>query len=92
MNAWALSADGIDRHMAINYFGHFLLINRLLPLLRETAAMPNTPPPRIVSLSSELHKTCPSSVKFESSSEVSPYAPCYPVLQLTISRIGVHER
>lgn len=70
VNAWALSSDGIDRHMAVNHFGHFLLINRLLPLVRKTAAIPNNSAPRIVSLSSELHRTCPSNVEFKSTSEV----------------------
>jgi len=70
VNAWALSSDGIDRHMAVNHFGHFLLINRLLPLVRKTAAIPNNTAPRIVSLSSELHRTCPSNVDFTSTSEV----------------------
>ncbi|KAI0358401.1 NAD(P)-binding protein [Trametes cingulata] len=35
-----VSADGIDRHFAVNHLGHFLLINRLLPLLQRTAFTP----------------------------------------------------
>ncbi|KAI0355130.1 NAD(P)-binding protein [Trametes cingulata] len=71
VNAFALTASGIDRHFCVNHLGHFLLINHLLPLLRRTAALPGTPPPRIVSVSSELHRTAPSSVRFANISEVT---------------------
>lgn len=70
VNAFALDADGVDRHMGVNHFGHFLLINRLLPLVRRTAARADAPAPRIVAMSSELHKTAPASVKFASTAEV----------------------
>ncbi|KAI0328620.1 NAD(P)-binding protein [Cubamyces sp. BRFM 1775] len=33
-----VSEDGIDLHFAVTHLAHFLLINRLLPLLRRTAA------------------------------------------------------
>ncbi|KAI0628768.1 hypothetical protein C8Q77DRAFT_1161799 [Trametes polyzona] len=49
----------------------FFLINRLLPLLRHTASIPGAPAPRIVSVSSELHRMAPSSVAFSSPAEVS---------------------
>ncbi|KAI0695114.1 hypothetical protein C8T65DRAFT_758579 [Cerioporus squamosus] len=71
VNAFALTANGIDRHFGVNYLGHYLLINRLLPLLRRTAALPNAPAPRIVSVSSELHRTAPASVAFANAAEVS---------------------
>lgn len=71
VNAFALTANGIDRHFGVNYLGHYLLINRLLPLLRRTAALPSTPAPRIVSVSSELHRTAPSSVSFANAAEVT---------------------
>lgn len=51
--------------------GHFLFINRLLPLIRKTATIPDAPPPRIVSLSSNLHQLAPSSAKFESLEEIN---------------------
>lgn len=66
VNAYAESSDGIDRHMAVNHLSHFLLINRLLPLLRKTSRLPNTPAPRIVSVSSELHRAAPSNTSFDS--------------------------
>lgn len=71
MNKYGLSSDGIDRHMAVNHLGHFLLINRLLPLLRKTAHTPNTPPPRIISVASELHRAAPASVSFGSLRELN---------------------
>jgi NAD(P)-dependent dehydrogenase (short-subunit alcohol dehydrogenase family) len=70
VNAFALDSDGVDRHMGVNVFGHALLINRLLPLVRKTAALPGADAPRIIMLSSSLHATAPSSVKFASTSEV----------------------
>ncbi|KAI0781513.1 hypothetical protein BD413DRAFT_608645 [Trametes elegans] len=45
VDAFALTASGIDRHFGLNHLGHFLLINR--PLLRKTAALLDTPAPRI---------------------------------------------
>lgn len=71
VNAYAESSDGIDRHMSVNHFGHMLLVNRLLPLLRSTARLPDTPAPRIVSVSSELHRAAPSNTSFESVKELN---------------------
>jgi NAD(P)-dependent dehydrogenase (short-subunit alcohol dehydrogenase family) len=71
VNAYAESSDGIDRHMAVNLLGHMLLVNRLLPLIRKTSRLPNTPAPRIVSISSELHRAAPSSVSFASLDELN---------------------
>ncbi len=41
IEAFGVSADGIDRHFAIIHLAHFLLINRLLPLLRRSASTPS---------------------------------------------------
>lgn len=71
MNSYAESSDGIDRHMAVNHLGHVLLVNRLLPLIRKTSHLPNTPPPRIVTVSSELHRAAPSDVAFASLEELN---------------------
>ncbi|KIJ67870.1 hypothetical protein HYDPIDRAFT_82988 [Hydnomerulius pinastri MD-312] len=70
VNKFDVSYDGIDRHFAVNHLGHFLLINRLLPLIRKTSKLPDTPAPRIVSISSELHRQAPSSIQFVSEEEV----------------------
>ncbi|KAI0812517.1 hypothetical protein BC629DRAFT_1579886 [Irpex lacteus] len=61
VNSYAESSDGIDRHMAVNHLGHVLLTSRL----------PNTPPPRIVTVSSELHRAAPSDVAFASLEELN---------------------
>ncbi|KAI0373169.1 NAD-P-binding protein [Pilatotrama ljubarskyi] len=71
VNAFELTASGIDRHFGMNHLGHFLLINRLLPLLRRTAALPGAPAPRIVCVASERHTSTPSSVRFANVSEVT---------------------
>ncbi|KAN0091229.1 hypothetical protein V8E55_004795 [Tylopilus felleus] len=70
VNKFDVSSDGFDRHFAVNHLGHFLLINRLLPLMRKTSKLANAPPPRIVSVSSELHRMAPSSIQFASKEEV----------------------
>ncbi|KAH7926517.1 NAD(P)-binding protein [Leucogyrophana mollusca] len=71
VNKFDVSSDNIDRHFAVNHLGHFLLINRVLPLIRKTSKLPSTPPPRIVAISSELHRQAPSSVQFASEEEVT---------------------
>lgn len=71
VNTYAESSDGIDRHMAVNHLGHMLLVNRLLPLLRKTSRLPNTPAPRVVSVSSELHRAAPSKTSFGSIEELN---------------------
>ena len=71
MNAYGESSDGIDRHMAVNHLGHFMLVNQLLPLLRKTAVMSGAPAPRIIAVSSELHRDAPSNVAFASLEELN---------------------
>ncbi len=71
MNAFAHAASGLDRHFGVNHLGHFLLINRLLPLIRSTAVRRDGAAPRIITISSELHRMAPSSVAFSSPAEVT---------------------
>ncbi|KAI5122294.1 hypothetical protein M0805_002373 [Coniferiporia weirii] len=71
VNKYALSSDGIEHHFSVNNLGHILLINRLLPLVRRTAALNEFPAPRIVQLSSSLHSSAPSSVSFTSLKEIN---------------------
>ncbi|KAL0948475.1 hypothetical protein HGRIS_011044 [Hohenbuehelia grisea] len=75
VNKFDVSYDGIDRHFAVNHLGHFLLINRLMPLMYRTSRFPplgaaRPRAPRIVSISSELHRMAPNSSTFASEEEV----------------------
>ncbi|KAJ8703451.1 hypothetical protein PTI98_002072 [Pleurotus ostreatus] len=76
VNKFDETKDGIDRHLGVNHLGHFLLINRLLPLMIETSKFPTLNAaqarvPRIVTISSELHRTAPGSIKFSNKAEVA---------------------
>lgn len=33
---FGLTADGLEQHMGVNYYGHFALVVRLMPLIRRT--------------------------------------------------------
>ena len=44
------TSDGIETNFSVNYLGHFLLTNRLLPLLKSSA------PSRVVNISSVAHR------------------------------------
>lgn len=48
-NKWQQSKDGFELTFATNHLGHFLLTNRLMPLLEKGHA-------RIINVSSEAHK------------------------------------
>ncbi|KAI0044159.1 NAD(P)-binding protein [Auriscalpium vulgare] len=71
VNKFDVSSDGIDRHFAVNHLGHFLLLNRLLPLLRRTSRIETSAPPRIIAVSSTLHRQAPSSTRFASAEEIT---------------------
>jgi len=71
VNKYALTSDGIEHHFGVNNLGHFILVNRLLPLIRKTALLGESPAPRIVQLSSSLHTTAPSSIQFVSLDEIN---------------------
>ena len=78
MQQFELSEDGIDKHFAVTHLAHFLLINRLLPLLRRTPPAsqdlkPPCPPssPRIISLTSTLHTAASPTVLFLTNAELS---------------------
>lgn len=70
-NQFRLAASGVDGHMSVNAFGHFLAINQLYPLLRKTSKIANAPAPRIVFESSEMHRFAPSNVHFGSLEEIN---------------------
>ncbi|KAM7212880.1 hypothetical protein V8F06_011730 [Rhypophila decipiens] len=66
-----LDADGIDRHFGVNYLGQYYATNQLWPLIRKTSNMPRATAPRIVSLSSEVHKAALSDVQFKDMNEIN---------------------
>src|SRR6266511_3747928 len=68
---FGLDADKIDRHFGVNYLGQYYATNQLWPLIRKTSNIPGVTPPRIVAMSSELHKTSPSELKFASLDEIN---------------------
>jgi NAD(P)-dependent dehydrogenase (short-subunit alcohol dehydrogenase family) len=55
----------------VNFLGQFYVVNQLWPLLRKTAQMPGTPPPRVVFESSEQHRNAPKVVHFGSVEEIN---------------------
>ena len=60
---------GVDRHMALNHFGHVILTSHLFPLLKKTARNGSTV--RITTTSSNLHHKAPSDTQFESLEELN---------------------
>jgi len=53
---YGVTEDGLEMHMAVNHFGHFLLTNLLMPLLKRAADGPSGVGARVVNVSSEAHK------------------------------------
>jgi len=54
-----ITSEGNEATFAGNHLGHFLLTNRLLPLLRAAAATSKPGTVRILSVSSNGHEGCP---------------------------------
>ncbi|KAJ9106364.1 hypothetical protein QFC21_001510 [Naganishia friedmannii] len=67
-----VTKDGLQNHWAVNHLSHFLLTTSLLPLLQQTRDLPGAKDGdvRIVMQSSELHRTSPFKVSFETQEEV----------------------
>ncbi|KAM0551825.1 hypothetical protein ACHAPJ_008160 [Fusarium lateritium] len=71
-NQYGLDSDGIERHFGVNFLGHFYACNQLWPLLRKTGNLENTPPPRVVFESSEMHRLAQlSNVQFRTKEEIN---------------------
>lgn len=67
MSEKKLTADGLELTMATNHFGHFLLTNMLLGLLKASA------PSRVVNVSSMLHRLYTSLDPDDLNYEKKPY-------------------
>ncbi|KAL3464551.1 hypothetical protein BJX64DRAFT_298360 [Aspergillus heterothallicus] len=70
-NKYGTTHDGIEHLFQVNWLGNFYIVNLLYPLLRKTAKLPNTPAPRIVFESSEMHRTAMPWTKFASAEEIN---------------------
>ncbi|KAM3500959.1 hypothetical protein MY10362_005954 [Beauveria mimosiformis] len=64
-----LTDYGVDRHMAVNHIGHAILTSHLLPLMKKTANTGSMV--RIVNMSSNLHESVPSNLKFKSVNDLN---------------------
>jgi NAD(P)-dependent dehydrogenase (short-subunit alcohol dehydrogenase family) len=67
--AAALTDYGVDRHMAVNHFGHAVLTGYLLPLLKQTAEQGNVV--RISNQSSNAHWGASKDTQFASLGEIN---------------------
>ena len=67
---YQLTDYGVDRHMALNHFGHVILTSHLMPLMKKTASDKSSKI-RIVNLGSNAHQGTPSSCKFASLDELN---------------------
>ncbi|KAH8106044.1 hypothetical protein BXZ70DRAFT_886456 [Cristinia sonorae] len=68
---FGMTSDGLERHFEVNNLSHYVLILRLLSVLKKTA---ETAPPttvRVVMQSSELHRASPMQVQFASKEEIN---------------------
>jgi NAD(P)-dependent dehydrogenase (short-subunit alcohol dehydrogenase family) len=66
---YQLTDYGLDRHMAVNHFGHVVLTSHLMPVMKKTAEKGNVV--RIVTVGSNAHQATPSDCKFESLDELN---------------------
>lgn len=66
---YKLTDLGVDRHMAVNHFGHVILTSHLLPVLKDTAAKHGTV--RISQQASNAHEQAPKDTKFASLEELN---------------------
>lgn len=66
---YQLADYGVDRHMAVNHFGHVVLTSKLLPLLKKTTEKGDRV--RIVNFGSNAHQSSPKDTKFESLEELN---------------------
>ncbi|KAK5174080.1 uncharacterized protein LTR77_001160 [Saxophila tyrrhenica] len=66
---YQLTDMGIDRHMAVNHFGHVILTSHLLPLLKQTASQGHKV--RISNQASNAHEMAPKDTAFASVDELN---------------------
>ncbi|KAI9739416.1 MAG: hypothetical protein M1818_005104 [Claussenomyces sp. TS43310] len=86
---YQLTDYGVDRHMAVNHFGHVVLTSHLMPLLKKTANDGNIV--RIVALGSNAHRATPSDYKFSSLSELNRDLGPNGFVSTKMSQEDIHE-
>ncbi|VDC05280.1 unnamed protein product [Peniophora sp. CBMAI 1063] len=70
---YKMGEEGVELTMAVNYLGVFILTQSLLPLLKATAALPDTDV-RIAVVSSMGHRFGPAKLKLDSLEAWNDYA------------------
>ncbi|TCD70486.1 hypothetical protein EIP91_003247 [Steccherinum ochraceum] len=71
---YGMTSDGLERHFEVNNLSHYVLILRLLPLLKKTAEKAPPTTVRVVMQSSEMHRVSPNNVQFASKDEINKEA------------------
>ncbi|KAK4046927.1 hypothetical protein OIV83_005718 [Microbotryomycetes sp. JL201] len=56
VNEFKLTKDGFDTHLTTNCLAHHVLVSHLLPIMVKTAGEHADASPRVISMSSELHR------------------------------------
>ncbi|KAL7932824.1 NAD(P)-binding protein [Trichoderma chlorosporum] len=64
------TAEGFESTIAVNHIGHFVLVTRLLPLLKATASLPSSDV-RVVTISSSAEKFAPKYNNFATVKDLS---------------------
>ncbi|KAI0771509.1 NAD-P-binding protein [Trametes elegans] len=67
---YGMTDDGLERHFEVNNLAHYVIVLRLLDLLKKTAASAPPTTVRIVMQSSEMHRFAPSG-RFSSKEEIN---------------------
>lgn len=70
-----MTSDGLERHFEVNNLSHYVLILRLLPLMKKTAQSAPPTSVRIVMQSSEMHRFAPGDTKYLSKEEINDDKP-----------------
>jgi len=73
VSTFGMTKSGLGNHFGVNNVSHVLITDILFPVLKKTAAMPDSPEGsvRIIGEASELHRASPSDVKAESLQEMA---------------------
>ncbi|KAH9921486.1 NAD(P)-binding protein [Epithele typhae] len=68
---YGLTEDGIERHFEVNNLSHWVMVLRLLEVMKRTASDATPASVRIVLQSSEMHRISPMNTKFASKAEIN---------------------